>query len=554
MIRRPRRAWGFACGWITAFVAVPGCATQSPLPAGANVRAPISPPQLPPPSPIAELPAPPTPEAKPTATLRPGSAPNSPLALREVLESVEAAFPLLYAIEQERQIASGQRLAAEGQFDPVVRARGMDQSGSFSNGQFDTVVEQAMPFGGVSTFAGWRLGMGNFPVYYGERKTGEGGEFRTGVNVPLLQNREIDPRRARLRAAQIAEQLADPTVRRARLDYFRAASQAYWNWQAAGAQYRVVQDLLRLARERQALLDERRKQGLVGEAVPVLNQRLIAGREEALLAADRLLQQAAVRLSLYTRDSAGNPVVPPAEWLLPGFAELAPPSPDAAQLQSDVTAALSRRPELVRFQLEKERRAVELKLATNQLSPALNTYAQVAQDTGAGKKTFTGTGSFAFDRTTAEVGAMFEMPLPFRNARGLTNTARAQLAQLLAQERFARDEIAAQVQDAVSELVQMHRRVDKAREELKYAVRVLQLETESFKARQISLVELNLQEIAAAEARAKVVGVLGSYFGAVANYFAVLGFAGPTVGGAVLPRADPEPSIPMMPPPREPNP
>ncbi len=409
-------------------------------------------------------------------------------------------------------------------------------------------------FGGVSTFAGWRLGTGNFPIYYGERKTGDGGEYRAGVNVPLLQNREIDPRRARLRAAQIGERLADPVVRRARLDFQRAAAQSYWAWQAAGSQYRVAEDLVRLARARQALLDERFKEKLVGEAVPVLNRRLIASREETLLAADRALQQSALRLSLYLRDSAGNPVVPSAEWLLPSFPDLIPPPPETAQLPSDVAAALAQRPELVRFQLEKERRAVELKLATNQLSPALNAYAQVAQDAGAAKKTFTGTGPFATDRTTAEVGATFEMPLPFRNARGLTNVAQAQLAQLLAQERFARDEITAQVQDAVSELVLTYRRVEKAREELKHAVRVLELETESFKGRQTSLVELNLQEIAAAEARVKVVAVLGAYFGAVANYRAALGLDGPAGAGTVLPRTEPGPTAPAMPPPVEPKP
>ena len=138
----------------------------------------------------------------------------------------------------------------------------------------------------------------------------------------------------------------------------------------------------------------------------------------------------------------------------------------------------------------------------------------------------------------------FEMPLPFRNARGLTNVAQAQLAQLLAQERFARDEITAQVQDAVSELVLTYRRVAKAREELKHALRVLELETVSFKGGRTSLVELNLQEIATAEARVKVVAVLGAYFGAVANYRAALGLDGPAGAGAVLPRTEPGVVVP----------
>ncbi|MBY0455711.1 MAG: hypothetical protein K2V38_00075, partial [Gemmataceae bacterium] len=225
---RPRTAKALAYGCALTLGAA-GCATQSPLPPGAFVRDPIPAPLLPPSAARpAELPEPP--EAKPGA-VRPDRGP-APLALGEVLNSVEAAFPLLYAVEQERAIAAGQRLSAEGAFDPVLRSRGVDQSGTFSSARLDAGVEQALPFGGATTFAGWRWGMGNFPVYSGGLKTAEGGEYRAGVNLPLLQNRDIDPRRARLLAAQITERLADPIVRRARLDFFRAAAQSYWAWQA----------------------------------------------------------------------------------------------------------------------------------------------------------------------------------------------------------------------------------------------------------------------------------------------------------------------------------
>ena len=534
---RPRTALSLALAFGAG-----GCATQSPLPEGAYVRAPLGAPQLPAPPAPQPLPAAPGPVVP---ALDPG--PDAPLQLAEVLQSVEAAFPLLFAVEQERRIAAGQRLAAEGQFDPTVRASAVDQAGTFSSTRLDAGVQQATPFGGVTTFAGWRQGLGNFPIYYGERKTAEGGEFRAGVNVPLLQNRATDPRRARLRAAQIAARGADPTIRRARLDAHRAAAQAYWAWQAAGAQYRVAQDLLALAQKRQALLDESFKARLIGEAVPTLNRRLAAGREETLLAAERALQQAALRLSLYLRDPAGDPVVPRAEWLLRDYPDLAPAPPDPGRLAADVAAALARRPELVQFQLEKERRAVELQLATNQLQPALNVYAQAAQDVGAAKKTFTGSGPFDTDRTSAEVGATFEVPLPFRTARGLSAAANAQLAQLLARERYARDDVTAQVQDAVSELQQAYLRVGRAREELRQAQRVLELDTESFKARQTSLIDLNIQEIAAAEARVKVVTLLGGYYQAVANYLAALGLdATNPRGGAVLP--DPAPVTRPVPP------
>lgn len=535
-----------------------GCALQSPLPGNAYIRKAVPPPVLPPPSPPAPLPAPPSPLTPPAAEApppRPAEQPpadrdaqaaalptlprprEAPLRLDEVLDSVAAAFPLLYAVELERPIAAAQRLAAEGQFDPLFRLRSAEQTGTFASSRLAASLEQTSPIGGITTFAGWRWGQGNFPIYYGDRKTGEGGELQAGVVVPLLQNREIDPRRARLRAAQIAENLAEPTIRRARLDFFRTAAQSYWSWQVAGAQYRIAEELLRLAVDRQQVFDVQFREGKIAEAPVALNRRLVASRREALLAAERLLQQNALRLSLFLRDENGQPVVPPATWLDPDFLQTKLPAPNPQGLNDDVRLALLQRPELVRFQLEKERRAVEWQLANNQLLPTLNLTVQGSQDLGTAKKTFTGSGPFATDRTTGEIGALLEFPLPFRNARGQALTARAQLAQLLAQERYTRDEITVQVQDAVSELLLTYQRLLQAQEELRQAERVLQIETIRFREGRISLVELNLQEIAVAEAKTKVAVILGSYFSAVAQYLAVLGFdrLRPTTPPAVLP-------------------
>ena len=229
-----------------------------------------------------------------------------------------------------------------------------------------------------------------------------------------------------------------------------------------------------LARERQALLDESFKAKLVGETVPTLNRRLMASREETLLASERVLQQTAIRLSLYLlRLAPGIPLCPKSEWLLPGYAELTPEPPSTAATPNGCDGLPWRSAlwELVQFQLEKERRAVELKLATNQLSPALNAYAQVAQDAGLAKKTFTGQGP-SRHRPDERGGRGDIRDAAFcrsRNARtASTATARAQLAQLLcpASDTPA-TRCTSQVQDSVSELVQAHRRVEKAREELK---------------------------------------------------------------------------------------
>jgi len=343
------------------------------------------------------------------------------------------------------------------------------------------------------------------------------------VQVPLLRDGPIDRRRASLRQAQIGEALADPVVQRARIDYFRAAARAYWNWVGAGELYQVAEALLRIARDRQAGLEEQFKRGQIAEFVVIDNRRLIVEREGLLISAERRLQQTAFDLSLFLRDPQGNPVVPAATRLPRSFAEQQPLPPDAERLRADVETAYNLRPELVRFQLLKERTAVELRLAENQEYPALNAVVAGAQDVGKGKQA---TDIFALDRSVVEASLVLEVPLQRREARGREQAARATMMQILAQERFARDQIGAEVQDAVSNLDRTYQRLQRAREEQQIARRVAELEMERFRKGQGTLLEVNLRELAAAGAQAKVVDALADFFRAEADYRAALGLDG----------------------------
>lgn len=542
----PHVAWRpFLLGWFL-FVAGNGCTSSQALHGGsqglfghlfmppAGIYRPIAPPILPPVAAIpGELPKPPAAAAPAIPDRKPDEHDKEPvlppprmlpaaatLELSEILQSVEQHFPLLLAAEQERVIASGQRLAAEGAFDLNLRSRGITQGGTFPSNRFDALLEQPTPLYGASFFSGYRTGIGDFPVYYGDRSTADGGEFRAGVLVPLLRDGAIDRRRALLRQAQLGEPLADAVVQRARIDYFRAAARAYWNWVGAGELYQVAEALLRIASDRQAGLEEQFKKGQIAEFVVIDNRRLIAEREGALIGAERRLQQTAFDLSLFLRDPEGNPVVPAASRLPRAFAQQEPPPPDTERLRADIETAYNLRPELMRFQLLKERTAVELRLAENQGYPALNAAVAGAQDVGKGKKA---TGIFEPDRSVVEASLVLEVPLQRREARGRAQAARSAMMQILAQERFARDQIGAEVQDAVSNLDRTYQRLQRAREEQKIAQRVAELEMERFRKGQSTLLEVNLRELAAAGAQAKVVDGLADFFRADADYRAALG-------------------------------
>lgn len=527
---RPGARTPTATAWVAvaAIVCGVGCeALRTPVRDGAFIRDPLGPPPtLPVLGPPPAIPDTPAPNANPDGTPKPVPvAIDGPLTLPQVLDSVGRSFPLLLAIQEQQAIATGNRLAAEGQFDLTLRTGLNNNEGSFGNTRYDLVFEQPTPFNGASFFAGYRLGMGDFPVYYGDRKTGSGGEYRAGFQVPLLRDGPIDRRRAALRQAQILEQLADPVIRRNRLDYYRAAARAYWAWVASGEQYRIARALYDTTDDLQRFLQGRLDAGAEDSVNVERNRQVLLERQNIVVSAERAYQRAAYELSLYHRDANGDPLLPRPEQLPPDFYATDPVPVGLSTKDADVVTALESRPELDRFRLEKAGVAVDLQLATNQFYPGLNVGANVAQDAGSSKKSFTGTGIFASDASSANVFVTFDLPLQRRGARGDVLRHQARLRQLLLNEEWAQNLIRNEVLDALADMDRASERLTVARREQAVAESVLANEVKRLVGR-ADVLAVNIRQFQAAQARARVAGALADFYRAFADYQAALGREG----------------------------
>jgi outer membrane protein, heavy metal efflux system len=476
-----------------------GIVVPPPLPPGANIRQPAIVPELAPPEiPVAKIPLPP-----------------GTLELDSVLNSVRETFPLVYAIEQERGIAAGQLTAAESAFDPVLRSRFFNQNGSYPSRNFDVNLEQATPYAGATLLAGYRVGLNEYPSYNGGSLTADGGEFRIGGTLPLLRGNAIDPARARVRAAQINAQIADPVIRRARLDFFLAAAQNYWTWVQAGARYEAAKEILALAETRKEGIDKQFKAEQVNISVPTENERQIRNRRAEVVRAKLALEQSAFTLSLFYRDGDGNPIVPqdtqlPARFLKDGIPAALPETQE-----QNLATAYTNRPELARFQLLRQRLGVDLKLSLNDFYPRLNLFGFGSQDFGAGKKDL--------ERSNAQVGATFELPLPRRDALGRRGAAESQIIQTLYAEKDARDRITIEVQNAVAFLARTRERITNTQEALEFAIKVQEQDEKRFQDRAIDILTLNIRETLTVEAKFAVIDALADYYRALAILQAALG-------------------------------
>lgn len=423
----------------------------------------------------------------------------APLALDEVVTSTLATYPLIVAARADVDAAEGERLTAAGAFDPAWRTRvtGAPVSG-YPQLRLDSVIEAPTPLWGASFFGGYRLGTGKIQSYYGERETWTGGELRAGASVPLLRNGPIDRRRANEARAELGRSLAGLGVAQQRLELTRLATLRYWEWVAAGERRRIARDLLQLARDRDAQLVARASAGDVAQFDRQDNTRALVQREALVVQAQRAVEQAAFELSLFLRDAAGAPLIPPDERL-PSLTEVL--EAPAAEAPVEVAA---RRPDVKRLVEQRRQAELELRLANNQLLPALDVGATISKDLGASPRP----DADKLGPPELELTAVLDVPLLYRAPLGRVQSSRAALAKLDAQLGLARDRVKVELDDARSAIHAARERLALARQELTVAVQLEQGERRRFELGEGSLLFVNLREQATVEARMREVDAL----------------------------------------------
>lgn len=462
-----------------------------------------------------ELPEPAQPEAVTAISAQEGEANLDVLELNEVILSVQEKYPLLRSALLERQIADGNQLNAAGAFDLNVKGFGIAApEGYYKTYRNGIGLEQPM-FGGGYVLGGYRIGDGNFQPWYGERETNEGGEFAAGFGTPLLKDRTIDKRRESVFKTDLARQAVEPAARAQFLEFVRAASYVYWTWVASGQAVGTERGLLKLAQARVKQIEERVAAGDLPQITRINNEQLIAAREAKVIKAERKLQEAAIKLSLFLRDGQGKPIVPAESQLPDAFPEFA--TPDQDQIGADIARAVAARPELAELNLAAEQVRVEMAQADNMMLPKLDMQMLASKDAG-------GWASPKGDKTPfeLEVGVYGEVPLQRREARGKMVSARGKLAQIEAKREFVINKVTSLVQDSMSALQAAAARIERAETNLRLARETLTLGRDRFNAGDIDLIDLNIYELTVNDAQLILIEAHADFLVAMADYRAAL--------------------------------
>ncbi|MCA9055997.1 MAG: TolC family protein [Planctomycetaceae bacterium] len=438
-----------------------------------------------------------------------------PLSLDSVIGSVYQRYPLLQYALYSRNIAVGEQVAARGEFD--LKLKGASENGP--TGFYQTYrqsVGVVQPlYGGGEVFAGYRIGRGDFQPWYQERQTNDGGEFKAGVGVPLLQNTEIDPRRAALWQAQYGRNLAEPEIQAQLISFVQEASYAYWTWISAGANYHIAERVLRLAEDRTGRIQSQVEAGLIDPPELTDNLRLVAERQAKLADARRKLDQSAAKLSLYLRDAGGRPLVPDVSQLT----DFPDPDPDTVHSRdAEISLALESRPELKSLDWQRRQIEVEYAQAENLTLPDLDAVVSGSQDVGQPTSKKRDKSEFEL-----EASLYLDVPLQRRKARGKMTALEGKLAQLSAKRRMTADKIAVDVQYAQFALDAALQQVYHMREAVRLAEELAERERQNFQLGLSDLLKVTLREQYAAESALKAVDSLLQYYEAEADLRAAMG-------------------------------
>lgn len=456
---------------------------------------------------------------------------TNPLQLSQVLASIYASYPLLEAAYRERGIAFGNQVSSWGAFDTKLYGYSENQPlGFYETYRQQIGVDQPL-FNGGNAYAAYRIGRGSFEPWYLERQTNDAGEFKAGLVVPLLQGRDIDPRRRDLWQAGLERQAVEPDIRGQLIEFTRAGAFAYWEWVAAGRTYQIARDLFELADRRTDALTRRSEEGDIEPIALADNERLVVSRGARFIEAERELRQAAVRLSLYYRDAIGRPIVPGPECLPK---EITPP-PEITPEDVDlfVERALAERPEMTTLAIQRRQIGVELDLARNDLLPAVGAGIEGSQDVGEATSPKRDKSEFEL-----ETGITLEVPIQRRRARGKILANEAKLAQLNAKTQFTRDKIETEVETAAIALVAALQQYEQAARSLELAQQLEEAEYRRFELGDSDLFTLNLREQQTAEAATLIIDSLLQANLAAAELRAALGELPPVEVAPPLPQGE----------------
>lgn len=408
------------------------------------------------------------------------------IEFQELMKSVEERLPLTMVAQKQVEIAEARQTAARGAFDFRLEAQAGRALESYDQRILDASVQKRIDSTPLLLYGGWRVGQGEFRSYEGKLLTGDDGEWRVGLKLPLLRDLIADPERTRNEVTTALFRSSEYDARVRMLDLKRTAGDRYWDWINSCRALLAHLRLLKLAVSRFQQIERRVKAGGTAQIELVEIERMIVQRKAQLIESERLYQRNTLELSLYWRDLNGSPLLASC----PLDIEAAKADATLTEIVDDEDAeiflrnSLNTRPDLqsIEEQLVAARR--ETMLFKNQALPRLDLQLDYAKDTG-----------FPKDSEREARGMLtFSFPLENREASGNRRAGFARLDQLEQSRIFMKDQATREVLNLESAMRAARMKAEALLKDQELSEKLAEAERKRFESGLSSLLIVNIRE------------------------------------------------------------
>ncbi|CAN5152863.1 TolC family protein [soil metagenome] len=436
------------------------------------------------------------------------------LSFETFIQLVNNHYPKLLSADAERQIAGAKRLEKSGAFDPVLtsvneylRVQDIINPGKAKDAVHNESRVELLTRSGIKVFTGLRLNPNDTKTPF--LPTGRSGEYYAGMTMPLLRGLKINEKTALEQQAKLGEPIAAQIFGLTRLEVLLKAAATYWDWVGSKARIDVAKSILSLSQMRVEQVKGRVQKGDSPAIEIAESEQEIQRRQALLIKTEREYQKASFALSVFLWDEAGSPKNLPTLQDVPVLTPL-PTLMTNSEWSEGRRLALERRPELKRIGLEREQAKVDLRLAQNQILPAVDAYLTQGADTGKQGIGFVMRG-----------GVAVSMPLRQRTARGLMQAAQLKMQKLNFDEKTEKFRIQTEVDDTVSAINTSWERYVATSSEVQKAQEVEAGERLRFAAGDSTVFLVNQRERTTAEAKIRLLEIHVEYLQALAAFKAV---------------------------------
>ncbi|HSB46300.1 MAG TPA: TolC family protein [Nitrospira sp.] len=453
--------------------------------------------------------------------------PPIPLSVDEIHAWIDRSHPLLKGAGTERVMARGKMLKALGAFEPTLindteLERFISSSdpgkGTQTVGFNDTLVEARHPWGfkynaGVREVINGPANIPDLSFNNGNSQVLLGGSF------PLLKGLLVNPENAELQRSELADPRADIKIAQTRQDLFLAAATQFWDWVAAVKFAEVQRRAVGVAEDRFRQVEGRAKAGAVAPLDVVEANQEVQRRREVAIAAQRLVEQEQLKLSMFLWEN-NAPVNPPLDRAPDFPSQMLVPTPET--IKAHKIQAKADRPEIKEIDIEAKLNNIDLELAKNNLLPSLDAEAAPAR---APEKFVLGLG-YRF-------GLELRVPILQRKSRGEVLEAQGKADRFVLTQKFREQQVVIDVDNALSAIERAKERIAAAVESLRLAKTLEEGERFRFSLGATSVLFVNLRERNSVDSEGQVIRAKSDYQKALALYQWAIGAWGKGTPSAI---------------------